>query len=392
LANQVGGLYEDGKLDYISHKLSHALIGGVEGAILGDMKAGAAAAVIAETLAEALTPKDLLLCDNPLQTLQNIADISKVMTASILLALGEKDMEVVIATATNAVENNFLVSKVPLIGPLFRLLKGDDDSSDMEALKQFLLRYTGIDLEGDVTDEAIKKYWGGKIEEFKQLPAELKQLAVFIAQDPIKAGQVFKELGMQKLAEFSDLMAHDPETAMDDMLVEGAKFIALTKGLSTLSKAIRGTKVVEEGAKIVVEDSLPIGKAVEIGEDVWTKGPVVRGEIIEKELGQNLHQNFPTVDRFKDGIVTSIKSLDLSAPTYQRPTTLSRILRGYVDKVAGFEKGTLGKDVIKSSEVTGRALDLAIPSGASSTQQAILKEIISYGQSKNVAVNIKVIQ
>jgi Pretoxin HINT domain len=39
---------------------------------------------------------------------------------------------------------------------------------------------------------------------------------------------------------------------------------------------------------------------------VWLKNPFLRGQILEKSVGRNLHQNFPVLDRFENGIATSI--------------------------------------------------------------------------------------
>ena len=121
---------------------------------------------------------------------------------------------------------------------------------------------------------------------------------------------------------------------------------------------------------------------------VWKKPPLTRGQIIEKKLGQNLHQNFPTVDKFKDGVATSIKSLDLKAKTYQNTIKLSHTLRKYVDKVARFEKGAVGKQKILPHEVKGRALDLAIPRGGTFAQKQVIKNAVEYGLTKNVTVNV----
>jgi hypothetical protein len=129
--------------------------------------------------------------------------------------------------------------------------------------------------------------------------------------------------------------------------------------------------------------------AGQFGKGVWKKGPVVRGEIIEKKLGQNLHQNFPTVDKFKDGIVTSIKSVDLKAQTYQNTTKLRHTLTKYVDKVAKFNGGEVNElNKIVYKQIKGRALDIAIPKGASAAQKQIMKEIVDYGLTKDVMVNI----
>lgn len=47
------------------------------------------------------------------------------------------------------------------------------------------------------------------------------------------------------------------------------------------------------------------------------KPPLERGDIIDKAMGNNLGHNFPTIDKVENGVVTSVKSRDLGAKTYQ---------------------------------------------------------------------------
>jgi filamentous hemagglutinin len=70
---------------------------------------------------------------------------------------------------------------------------------------------------------------------------------------------------------------------------------------------------------------------------VWDLSPFARGQSIEQTLGANLPQNFPVIDKFNwdTGVATSIKSIDLTAPSYQNMSTLSNTLNGYVNSVAG---------------------------------------------------------
>ena len=111
-----------------------------------------------------------------------------------------------------------------------------------------------------------------------------------------------------------------------------------------------------------------VAPAAESG--VWKLNPFTRGQQIEQALGHNLPGNFPVIDKFENGLATSIKSLDLDAATYQSGSTLTRTLNGYVDKVAGFQGRTWAGVRIRPQDVTGRALDLAIPHSGSAAQQA----------------------
>lgn len=123
---------------------------------------------------------------------------------------------------------------------------------------------------------------------------------------------------------------------------------------------------------------------------VWSMTPFARGVAIERTLGQNLPSNFPRIDRFHNGVATSIKSMDVTAPTYQNAATIRSTGRGYVDAVANFRGATSGDTVITNNQITSRALDLAVPPGATSAQWEALSDIVSYGTQQNVNVRIVV--
>lgn len=111
--------------------------------------------------------------------------------------------------------------------------------------------------------------------------------------------------------------------------------------------------------------------------------------MVEQALGTNLPSNFPVIDRFVNGVATSIKSLDLGAKTYQSTAALTRTVRGYIDKVAGFSGRTWGGVTVNGADITGRALELAVPAGGgSAAQHAALQSAVQYGKSVGVTVYI----
>lgn len=120
---------------------------------------------------------------------------------------------------------------------------------------------------------------------------------------------------------------------------------------------------------------------------VWKLNPLERGQQIEQGLGHNLPSNFPTIDRFENGIATSIKSIDLNAASYLNDATLNRTLTGYVDKTAAFNGRTWARRVIQSDDILGRGLDLAIPHSGNASQQAIINQAVRYGATRGVVVN-----
>jgi hypothetical protein len=128
------------------------------------------------------------------------------------------------------------------------------------------------------------------------------------------------------------------------------------------------------------------GAAVNRG--VWDKGPVTRGEIIHERMGQNVPKTFPVIDKFEGGVVTSIKSIDLHAKTYSDPRAITRVGQGFIDKVAGFTRGTRGNFDIRESKIRGRALDLVVPPGATPGQREALEGLKAYGTTNGVTVRI----
>ncbi|MGH6613388.1 LysM peptidoglycan-binding domain-containing protein [Sphingomonas sp.] len=157
----------------------------------------------------------------------------------------------------------------------------------------------------------------------------------------------------------------------------GASYAIREGGYLTTGAIARGAVVTRVGQFLRPAES-----------GVWKLNPFTRGQQIEQALGHNLPGNFPVIDKFENGLATSIKSLDLDAATYQSGSTLTRTLNGYVDKVAGFQGRTWAGVRIRPQDVTGRALDLAIPHSGSAAQQAIISQTVKYGASRGVAVNV----
>lgn len=96
----------------------------------------------------------------------------------------------------------------------------------------------------------------------------------------------------------------------------------------------------------------------------WKLGWAVRGNYFSEQLGANLPATFPVIDKWLNGVTTSIKSIDLNAATYQDAGRLTYRLNAYIDQMAAYE-GTAGSTFeIAPESITGRALSLAIPKGS----------------------------
>ena len=116
---------------------------------------------------------------------------------------------------------------------------------------------------------------------------------------------------------------------------------------------------------------------------VWTLTPTERGRAIEKFFGQNLHDNFPIIDIFKDGVATSIKSTNTYAKSYADIADLKSLWTKYVDDLAKLEPTTeFAGDIVEN--VQKQALQIIIPDPLNQSQLQILNEVIDYAKGKGL--------
>ncbi|MBL8820741.1 MAG: hypothetical protein JNL58_32265, partial [Planctomyces sp.] len=127
------------------------------------------------------------------------------------------------------------------------------------------------------------------------------------------------------------------------------------------------------------------------GRGVWDLHPFRRGRVIEQQLGQNLPDNFPSVDCFQNGVATSIKSMDLDAATYSDIRNITSTGRRYIDSVATFQGRKWAGVNIRLCDISARNLYLAVPVGATQAQRQALQDLVTYGTQNGVTVRIVVV-
>jgi filamentous hemagglutinin len=115
---------------------------------------------------------------------------------------------------------------------------------------------------------------------------------------------------------------------------------------------------------------------------------MLRGRIAEVVHGRNLPFTFPVIDRFVDGIATSIKTIDLNASSYQAAKPLYNTLCGQINKVANFVGARRRNVVVQEHEINGRALDVLVPHSGNVAQKSAINQAIEYGARQGVTVNI----
>jgi len=103
---------------------------------------------------------------------------------------------------------------------------------------------------------------------------------------------------------------------------------------------------------------------------VWGFNPSQRGMMIERALGGNLPTNFPVIDKLANGVATSIKSIDVTAKSYQKSGALLGTLKGYVNSLKNFSGSTFGRTTIQEGvDFTSKSLEVAVQPGKASLNQ-----------------------
>jgi hypothetical protein len=113
-----------------------------------------------------------------------------------------------------------------------------------------------------------------------------------------------------------------------------------------------------------------------------------RGKALEILLGRNLHEKFKVIDRWVDGVATSIKTMDLRLKSYQTAEQILSRGRGYVHKVANFKGASMGEIDIAADKIAERVLRLGVHPEFNQVQEAALKSLIQYGRKFGVKVEV----
>jgi len=132
---------------------------------------------------------------------------------------------------------------------------------------------------------------------------------------------------------------------------------------------------------------------------VWRLNPFVRGRLIERLLRGNLPGNFPTIDKVVQGTgmaaaeITSIKSLDLGAASYQSGSAVLSRLTQYVDKLASFTGRNWAGVNVTVGQNTQRVLEVAIPAaGATLAQLNQIAQAAQYAQQQGINMVVRLFQ
>jgi hypothetical protein len=124
-----------------------------------------------------------------------------------------------------------------------------------------------------------------------------------------------------------------------------------------------------------------------------TQGPVTWGNIIDDSLGNNLGRTFPTVDQLEDGALTSIKSLDVTAQSYQTEAGLYNKLTTDIDSLAQFTSGYRNGITVEQSAYNSKVFELAVPDATMNAAQVnAINQAKQYAAQLGIGFKIVVVK
>jgi len=136
-----------------------------------------------------------------------------------------------------------------------------------------------------------------------------------------------------------------------------------------------------------------MGMLKKSGGSIWKLASwVERGFIYEASQGANLAKNYPVIDKFLNGVATSIKTLDFNMSTYAKNSkAIYNTLKGYIDKLAEFKGANVG-GVNTIDQIEKKILNVGIPKGANKEQVSMFNQAVEYAKSLNIELQLNVVK
>jgi hypothetical protein len=128
-------------------------------------------------------------------------------------------------------------------------------------------------------------------------------------------------------------------------------------------------------------------------DDIWLLDSFTRGQTFRTAMGGDLPYDFPVIAHMDGGTAVSIKSLDLTAPTYSQASAFSGQVVDYIERLAGFSGADYNKGgqqiSISADAIQSRRLVLVVPeNGAQDYLTASLAELASLATSRGVVLDV----
>jgi hypothetical protein len=127
---------------------------------------------------------------------------------------------------------------------------------------------------------------------------------------------------------------------------------------------------------------------------IWQLDNFQRGRALRNIFDANLPINFPVISGFESGKVFLIKSMDLTAPSYQQPEAVEEQIIEYIDRISSYQGqeepwGSSGIQIHKD-EIRQKELIIVIPENELITSvEDVLKRCAIYSTQKAVIFKIQ---
>ena len=228
---------------------------------------------------------------------------------------------------------------------------------------------------------------------------EMYQFLQAVYEEPGLANEIkeqFVDVFNERLDKFENGTAEETGYELGRISVDIASLCVASGSSKILTKFPKVGKIVSSLEKYTaksISTTKLTNDIVYIGDSLWEKGAFKRGQIIDKALGNNLGYNFPVIDKLNDRTITSIKSMDLTANTYQTGRGIYNALVKNIDDLEAFEKRSWRHTTINIDDYDYKQLEVAIPKiTISKDQKNGLQQAVKYAKSKNINVKITVVK
>ena len=228
---------------------------------------------------------------------------------------------------------------------------------------------------------------------------EMYQFLQAVYEEPSLANEIkeqFVDVFNERLDKFENGTAEETGYELGRISVDIASLCVASGSSKILTKFPRVGKIVSSLEKYTaksISTTKLTNDIVYIGDNLWTKGAFKRGQIIDKALGNNLGYNFPVVDKLNDRTITSIKSMDLTLPTYQTGKGIYNTLVKNIDALDKFTYKSWNRKFIGLNDYDSKELEIAISKTIISKEQKYgIDRAIQYAGNKGIKVKITIIE
>lgn len=113
---------------------------------------------------------------------------------------------------------------------------------------------------------------------------------------------------------------------------------------------------------------------------VWNESNFKRGDILQKKFSANMPKTYPTINRYENGVVISIKSIDLTNPSLVDELYLSSRIRNLASQLIafnGYQPQKVNWPAIHPKDIKGRKLILIVPENSNDKRIKQIESVLN---------------